>query len=1565
MKILYSLLMVFILASTLFGNVNNKKIKGKIFEDIAGDGLVGTSSNIKNVDIYLYKDTNNNSLMDASDVLQETTTTNRSGKYKFFVNNGKYFVVVDSTTITKGAKSFPAIWAEQTYGPSGGLCNDGGGGKVTLSSAGACYGGRRGNWDDASALVASEHVTMIDINNSNVTNVDFGFSFNVVVNHEETGQGSLRQFIKNANEISGANKMRFVPSVVKNESSWWSIELTSALPEIINRRTTIDGKAYNFDGTVRDDNSGSLSGGVKLGTGADGVIDSGDEPLLVAFDKPELEIVIDSREQFGFKVFAHNINIRNIALYGASGLSGNISDEDNGNIHIAWHEDTNNIVIENNFIGVRADGSVPATKSSAYGINFYISKSNNFLIHHNYISSVGKGGIYLTGSNISNGIISQNEVQKVNWFGEKDDGIGIESGVNNIEVIENYVHDNNGPGFETYEGGSNNTWYNNTVYNNGHGSSATEFFGMRLVGSPGIAYQNHIYGNKGAGILIQGTSTSGQKISKNSIYNNGTISIDLDVSDDGIDGDGVTPNNGIQNSSKTNEDMDFPIFTKAIIGGTTLHVEGYVGSAPNQSIFANVVVEIFKVDDDGDANGEGRWYLGSCVGDAGGNIDCNITTSLLTVGDFITATATDTNNNTSEFGDNRAVVDSVGLGCQKNAMILNNTKNIYELDTISGNKSTFIGLDKTTNAIGYNKIDGYIWGYNNEDRRRTLVRIGKDINGDYKSELFGPILGAIGQPHLPWLNYMNVGDIDQKGHLYLLCGTNHRSVYIVDLNSSSANYLKVIKNYKTTKKLNIDDWAFHPNNGKLYAVNDNGRLHEIDPSNGNVNISDIITGLETNSSYESFFDDNGYMYAYGAHAGKVYRVDLTDPDNPVPEAVLFSTFTKGTSGDSARCSKAPMGDVPIIEIEDVEILEGHSGSKKLKFFLFSDRNIIDTGGLRVDYTVAGSDANVSAGEDYALPNGHIVIPQGEQNATIEIEILGDTKVEKDESFLINITENNSSYYAFDSQAQGTILNDDYDIELRAVDTTSSFAWEDGKISTKIANKAFGLTLLAYNHTLGKHQSDMNITKIELDGEILWDTPLQTDAYGMTNLNSLIVPRAAKEADLKIFADFNKTHNYISTSSDRFAVRPKTFDINVPESSYAGENFNLQILALDEVGSLATDYNETNSSFTLTYKQNNEANCSAEGNLTLPNLHFQNGEATYSVKYSEVGRLDFNISEIVGNEFALVDASDTPDEADRIISIGQNSMAFIPDRFDVNWTMAGETNYANILFFADLDSVGNMGANIRANIKALSKDGNVTKNYTNGCLSHDTRLTIDFNTDPLTTERLVWQDMNDNTNSDSVNMATNFIFDINASAYDAGEANVSLKVNFSREVNRVKNPLRFEVSKIVATADSSSITGVKAHNKTLDIYYGRLHVPDLSTESVDMEVRALYEVYCDDGCNKSTFTQASGKESADSINWYVIGADADAIVGNATSRGSIVQDTIGNVITLQAPKTPYVDRVWYTPRSWLVYNRYSDSATKHSFRVEFAPLTSVWSGKGKEGETMERDSSRRINKKMDW
>jgi hypothetical protein len=96
------------------------------------------------------------------------------------------------------------------------------------------------------------------------------------------------------------------------------------------------------------------------------------------------------------------------------------------------------------------------------------------------------------------------------------------------------------------------------------------------------------------------------------------------------------------------------------------------GTAPE-----NAAVEIFLADNDASGYGEGKIFLVSGTADASG--DFAIAISGVNVGDKITATARDTQGNTSEFCENYVVTN---IGVQENTNVLST---VYSFNLISSN----------------------------------------------------------------------------------------------------------------------------------------------------------------------------------------------------------------------------------------------------------------------------------------------------------------------------------------------------------------------------------------------------------------------------------------------------------------------------------------------------------------------------------------------------------------------------------------------------------------------------------------------------------------------------------------------------------------------------------------------------------------------------------------------------------------------------------------------------------------------------------------------------------------
>jgi hypothetical protein len=233
-------------------------ISGSVFDDTRALANRADFAPAAGVTVRAFRDGGDGLPNGADDQPVGHAVTAANGLYEISVaGKGLYWIAVDSRSINASAStSGGRPWAEQTFGPAGALCEDGNGATKARTVAGPCYGGRsRSASDNAAALATSEHVASVRVNDdAPVRPVDFAFSFDVVTTTTDGDgiQGSLRQFLANANAIGGANSMRFVPldplpPVKGREPQHWVIHLAKPLPPITDDGTAINGTAYRFE----------------------------------------------------------------------------------------------------------------------------------------------------------------------------------------------------------------------------------------------------------------------------------------------------------------------------------------------------------------------------------------------------------------------------------------------------------------------------------------------------------------------------------------------------------------------------------------------------------------------------------------------------------------------------------------------------------------------------------------------------------------------------------------------------------------------------------------------------------------------------------------------------------------------------------------------------------------------------------------------------------------------------------------------------------------------------------------------------------------------------------------------------------------------------------------------------------------------------------------------------------------------------------------------------------------------------------------------------------------------
>jgi RHS repeat-associated protein len=190
--------------------------------------------------------------------------------------------------------------------------------------------------------------------------------------------------------------------------------------------------------------------------------------------------------------------------------------------------------------------------------------------------------------------------------------------------------------------------------------------------------------NGGDGVNIENSieiSSTGNTIQGNAIFGNSGLGIDPAP-------DGVTPNDSGDAGSGPNNLQNFPLLADASSDGSSTTVEGSLNSSPN----TNFRLEFFaSTACDPSGYGEGERYLGSSdvTTDANGDTSFSVTLSGGTsLGEFVTATATDERGNTSEFSACVAVTEG--------AIVTSNYHWRYEYDGL--NRLTYACSDWDTDT---------------------------------------------------------------------------------------------------------------------------------------------------------------------------------------------------------------------------------------------------------------------------------------------------------------------------------------------------------------------------------------------------------------------------------------------------------------------------------------------------------------------------------------------------------------------------------------------------------------------------------------------------------------------------------------------------------------------------------------------------------------------------------------------------------------------------------------------------------------------------------------------------
>ncbi|MDO8615106.1 MAG: thrombospondin type 3 repeat-containing protein [Dehalococcoidia bacterium] len=223
------------------------------------------------------------------------------------------------------------------------------------------------------------------------------------------------------------------------------------------------------------------------------------------------------------------------------------------------------------------------------------------------------------------------------------------------------------------------------------------------IGGAAAGAGNVIAFNAGDGVAVW--SGTGNAILANSIFANDGLGIELLQVDFG-----VTPNDAGDGDAGANNLQNFPVLTSATTGSTT--IQGTLNSTASTQFR----LEFFSsAACDSSGNGEGASFIGSTTVTTDGSGNANIDVTFPTTvpgGHFVTATATDPSNNTSEFSQCTQVPapdadgDGVADGSDNCPLVSNAGQTDTDGDGVGDVRDNCPSFPNTNQA----NTDGDAWG---------------------------------------------------------------------------------------------------------------------------------------------------------------------------------------------------------------------------------------------------------------------------------------------------------------------------------------------------------------------------------------------------------------------------------------------------------------------------------------------------------------------------------------------------------------------------------------------------------------------------------------------------------------------------------------------------------------------------------------------------------------------------------------------------------------------------------------------------------------------------------------
>ena len=486
------------------------------------------------------------------------------------------------------------------------------------------------------ATTTAQSVSPVTLATTPVAGVDFGFNFSTIVSTRDAGQGTLRQFLLNANALdqAGLAQAGLTPGV---ETSLFMvpdgtarpglragllnaltagvarISLQSALPAITGAATIVDGGTQTTN--VGDTNPALLGSGLSAGV---------DALVILSMSGPEVELRGLAGLTLGLDVQAPDVAVARLAMLALGAAPGS-----DASALVRVGAAAHRARLERLVLGTTAVAFAdPGAALRANADHVRVLGADNGTIRDCLMGFGAGSALAFTAG--SNSWQVEGCALLANTSGQSVLGQVVVSASGSLSLTRALVQGGDGPGVDAMSATGGVTLGNVTLRGNGRAGSGITA-GARLGGPGGTVTRCVLDANYGAGVQVV-SGGSAWTLSRNSFSTNGSVAasgggpasgqigIDLQSTGDAAatgSAPYVTRNDAGDSDAGGNALVNFPVLESATLANGQLSVSGW--ARPGATL------ELYVSDGDASGFGEGRTWLVTLTEGSAADLDAGAT----------------------------------------------------------------------------------------------------------------------------------------------------------------------------------------------------------------------------------------------------------------------------------------------------------------------------------------------------------------------------------------------------------------------------------------------------------------------------------------------------------------------------------------------------------------------------------------------------------------------------------------------------------------------------------------------------------------------------------------------------------------------------------------------------------------------------------------------------------------------------------------------------------------------------------------------------------------------------